>query len=58
ELLKSGCTTIVDVEEDADVLAPFAEDLGVRAAMGVMVQDIPAAAILSGSYAADPAMGA
>jgi cytosine/adenosine deaminase-related metal-dependent hydrolase len=58
ELLKSGCTTIVDIEEDADVLAPFAEDLGVRAVMGVMVQDIPAGEILSGSYRADPAMGA
>ena len=58
ELLKSGCTTIVDIEEDADVLAPFAENLGVRAAMGVMVQDVPAGAILAGTYEADPAMGA
>ena len=58
ELLKSGCTTVVEIEEDADVLAPFAEELGVRAAMGVMVQDIPAAAMLADSYEADPAMGA
>lgn len=58
ELLKSGCTTVVDIEEDADVLAPFAETLGIRAAMGIQVQDIPPAAILDGSYSADPAMRA
>jgi 5-methylthioadenosine/S-adenosylhomocysteine deaminase len=58
ELLKSGCTTVVEIEEDADVLAPFAERLGVRAAMGVMVQDIPAEAMLADRFEADPAMGA
>jgi len=34
ELLKSGVTTVLEMEEDAEVYAPFVERLGIRSAMG------------------------
>ena len=34
ELLKSGVTTTLEMEEEADVFAPFVESLGVRSFMG------------------------
>jgi 5-methylthioadenosine/S-adenosylhomocysteine deaminase len=34
ELLRSGCTTVMELEEDVEVLAPFVERLGIRSAMG------------------------
>ena len=40
ELLRGGTTTILEMEEDADVFAPFIERCGIRASMGVMVHDI------------------
>jgi 5-methylthioadenosine/S-adenosylhomocysteine deaminase len=39
ELLRSGCTTVMELEEDVEVLAPFVEKLGIRSAMGEMVGD-------------------
>ena len=40
ELLRGGNTTVLEMEEDADVLAPFIERVGMRALMGVMVHDV------------------
>ena len=54
ELLRSGVTTIVEVEEDADVFADFAVRLGVRSFIGVMVQDVEPARVLDGRFATSP----
>jgi cytosine/adenosine deaminase-related metal-dependent hydrolase len=40
ELLRSGVTTVLEMEEDADVYAPFVERLGIRSAIGVMTYDV------------------
>ena len=40
ELLRGGCTTIFEMEEDADVLVSSIEALGMRACLGVMVNDV------------------
>ncbi len=40
ELLRSGVTTVLEMEEDAEVYAPFVEQLGIRSAMGVMLHDV------------------
>lgn len=40
ELLRSGVTTVLEMEEDADVYAPFVEQLGIRSAMGIMIHDV------------------
>ena len=40
ELLRSGVTTVLEMEEDADVYAPFVERLGIRSLMGVMTLDV------------------
>lgn len=50
ELLRSGVTTIVQVEEDADVFPEFVEKLGVRSFIGVMVQDVEPARVLDGTF--------
>ena len=39
ELLRGGVTTVLEMEEEADVFAPVVERLGSRAALGVMVLD-------------------
>src|SRR5882672_10089354 len=56
ELLRSGVTTIVEVEEDADVFGDFAARLGVRGFIGVMVQDVEPARVLDGSFATSDEM--
>jgi cytosine/adenosine deaminase-related metal-dependent hydrolase len=56
ELLRSGVTTIVQVEEDADVFPDFVERLGVRSFIGVMVQDVEPARVLDGTFATSPEM--
>ena len=40
ELLRGGCTTVLEMEEDADVLASSLDELGMRACLGVMVNDV------------------
>jgi 5-methylthioadenosine/S-adenosylhomocysteine deaminase len=56
ELLRSGVTTIVEVEEDADVFPEFAEQLGVRSFIGVMVQDVEPDRVLDGTFTSSPDM--
>ncbi len=40
ELLRGGVTTVLQMEEDADITAPFVEKTGMRAQMGIMASDI------------------
>ncbi len=40
ELLRGGVTTVLQMEEDADITAPFVEQVGMRAQMGIMAHDI------------------
>ncbi|MGA1697135.1 MAG: amidohydrolase family protein, partial [Arenicellales bacterium] len=40
ELLRGGVTTILEMEEEAELFAPFIESSGIRALMGVMVNDV------------------
>ncbi len=53
ELLKSGVTTVLEMEEDADVFAGFVETLGLRSAMGIMIQDADVDAMARGEYRFD-----
>jgi cytosine/adenosine deaminase-related metal-dependent hydrolase len=56
ELLRGGTTTILEMEEDADVFAPFIERVGVRAAMGVMTHDIDIDRLVEGRIVFDAAV--
>jgi cytosine/adenosine deaminase-related metal-dependent hydrolase len=58
ELLRSGVTTVLEMEEDADVYAPFVAELGIRSAMGVMILDADVDALCRGELRFDPAVGA
>ena len=53
ELLKSGVTTTLQMEEDADVYAPFVDVLGCRSYMGIMTQDADLEAMTRGEYVFD-----
>jgi cytosine/adenosine deaminase-related metal-dependent hydrolase len=57
ELLRSGVTTVLEMEEDADVYAPYVETLGIRSAMGVMILDVEVEGLRRASYRFDPAIG-
>jgi cytosine/adenosine deaminase-related metal-dependent hydrolase len=56
ELLRSGVTTVLEMEEDADVYAPFVERLGIRSAMGVMTLDVELEGLRHDRYRYDPAL--
>ena len=56
EMLRGGVTTVVEMEEDADVFADFVERLGCRSAIGVMIQDVEAEAARAGEFRYDPAL--
>ena len=58
ELLRSGVTTVLEMEEDADVFAPFVERLGARSAIGVMVRDVDIDRMAKGEFRFDPATNA
>ena len=58
ELLRSGVTTVLEMEEDADVYAPFVERLGIRSAMGVMLHDVAVEDLRRGEYPFDATLGA
>jgi len=53
ELLRSGCTTVMELEEDVEVLAPFVERLGIRSAMGEMVGDADPDRMVKGEFVFD-----
>jgi cytosine/adenosine deaminase-related metal-dependent hydrolase len=56
ELLRSGVTTVLEMEEDADVYAPFVERLGIRSAMGIMTLDVEVDGLRHDRYRYDPAL--
>ena len=56
ELLKSGVTTTLEMEEEADVFAPFVESLGVRSFMGIMTHDVDVDAMAKDEYRYDAAL--
>jgi cytosine/adenosine deaminase-related metal-dependent hydrolase len=56
ELLRGGMTTILEMEEDADLFAPFIERVGMRAAMGVMVHDVDINRLVAGDIVFDVAV--
>ncbi|WP_425404442.1 amidohydrolase family protein [Hwanghaeella sp.] len=53
ELLRGGVTTVLQMEEDADVSAAFVEEIGMRAALGIMASDIDVAALSQGRMVLD-----
>ena len=55
ELLKSGVTTTFEMEEEADVFAPFVESLGVRSFIGISTCDADIDAMARDEYRYDAA---
>src|SRR5215468_2402550 len=53
ELLRSGCTTVMELEEEVEVLAPFVEQLGIRSAMGEMIGDADPDRMVKGEFVFD-----
>jgi cytosine/adenosine deaminase-related metal-dependent hydrolase len=53
ELLRGGVTTILEMEEDAELFAPFIASSGIRAFIGVMVNDVNLDALASGQTVFD-----
>jgi len=53
ELLRGGVTTILEMEEEAELFAPFIESSGIRALMGVMVNDVRLDALARGQTVFD-----
>jgi cytosine/adenosine deaminase-related metal-dependent hydrolase len=53
ELLRSGCTTVMELEEDVEALAPFVERLGIRSAMGEMIGDADPDRMVKGEFVFD-----
>ena len=53
ELLRGGVTTVLEMEEDADVFAPIVEQIGSRAAMGVMIHDVDVDLMAKGEFSYD-----
>ena len=53
ELLRGGVTTILEMEEDAELFAPFIESSGIRAFIGVMVNDVNLDSLASGQTVFD-----
>src|SRR5262249_16531007 len=58
ELLRSGCTTVMELEEEVEALAPFVERLGIRSAMGEMIGDADPDRMVKGEFVFDPAANA
>jgi len=56
ELLRGGITTILEMEEDADVFAPFIEKAGIRAGLGIMMSDLSLERLAQGEVAFNPAV--
>jgi cytosine/adenosine deaminase-related metal-dependent hydrolase len=56
EMLRGGVTTVLEMEEDADVYAPFVERLGIRSFMGVMTLDVDVDGLPADRYRYDPAL--
>ena len=53
ELLRGGVTTVFEMEEQADCLAPFIERSGIRAAIGIMTHDVDLERLMQGDTVFD-----
>ena len=53
ELMRGGVTTVLEMEEDGDIFAPFIEQVGLRAGIGVMVNDVNLGALSRGETVFD-----
>ena len=53
ELLRGGVTTVLEMEEDADALAPFIERSGIRAGIGLMTHDVDLERLMNGDTVFD-----
>ncbi len=53
ELMRGGVTTILEMEEEAELFAPFIETSGIRALIGVMVNDVRLDALARGETVFD-----
>ncbi len=56
ELLRGGVTTILEMEEDAELFASFIETSGMRALIGVMANDVNLEALTRGETVFDAAL--
>ena len=50
-------TTVLEMEEDADVYAPFVAELGIHSAIGIMIRDADIDALCRGEHRFDPELG-
>jgi 5-methylthioadenosine/S-adenosylhomocysteine deaminase len=57
ELLRSGVTTVLNMEEDGDVYGTFVEALGIRSDIGVLIHDVPLDAMRRGEIEEDESLG-
>jgi cytosine/adenosine deaminase-related metal-dependent hydrolase len=55
ELLRGGVTTVLEMEEGADLFAPFIEGVGMRASIGLMCNDVDLQALAQGRTVFDAA---
>jgi 5-methylthioadenosine/S-adenosylhomocysteine deaminase len=55
ELLRGGVTTVLEMEEDADVVAPLLEKIGLRAGIAIMTNDIDVQQLMTGATVFDAA---
>lgn len=55
ELLRGGVTSVLEMEEDADLFAEFIASVGLRAGIGIMLNDLDLAALARRQTVFDPA---
>ena len=56
ELLRGGVTTVLEMEEDADLFPAFVESVGIRAGIGIMVNDLDLSQLAQGNTVFDDAV--
>ncbi|HBI22254.1 MAG TPA: chrolohydrolase [Legionella sp.] len=56
ELLAGGVTTVLEMEEDANIIAPFLEQLGIRAGLAIMTNDVDIPKLLNGETSFDASL--
>lgn len=53
ELLRGGVTTVLEMEEDADIIAPILQQTGLRAGIAIMTNDVNIGQLLQGQTVFD-----
>lgn len=56
ELLRGGVTTVLEMEEDANIVAPFLQELGLRAGLAIMTNDVDIPKLMQGETVFDRKM--